>query len=792
VRPSPRSGRGLIARVAAACLLALVAARPAAAMSAAEIRNQARQISGASGDAASEQHRIEQLGPLVLDFIDQCDDAARGGADLRKRDDLRGAFEALYGPLNGIYQARSSKLESMSRAIMDQDGDLEALYETKDFRESQAVAAAALYYLNWLDYYGARLYDGPRRKELFEAAESGFSQFAVGDQKGELITESQLGRGLCYLELGDTDSAVRDFKLVIDDANVSPERKAKARMAMLDAYSRSGSIPETLRYSDELLRGGMLPAADLPIVRFYRLKALFDGIDKKGPDAARYRQEASSLMETLRHAGKGWADRVDALMVSRIDDPSQWAGKAESPRVQWELARMMLVKNDYNGATPLLMQLVSSSDAEAKEFQPEAHYWIGVGRFKGGEFPAAADEFDAALASPGDWAKEARYLRFKALEAQMAKEATLPLAQRYSAALTEFVNQGADHPMIAEGRYRLGEYKQANSQYQAAIEEYEKVSGDPSYELRARFGTLQSRFELLKTDADPAARKARLDAIGKDLDLLSAEVKAYKATQKGGGDVELPELEAKATLLQAVYLSLQGDGGDEKTALLLADFGQRFPQQQDLVPQAARLRLGALLQLAKFSEAEQTVQQNADALAKEKRADAIEGLAVGYAKAGARRKGQGDAEGAASASRVALALYQVLDGDGAGGNAKKQLAVARIQESIGNWEAAATIYRAVLQQDGNSLLALRGLAQAEAQQGKTADALAHWTQYTEKSRPGDLGWFHGQYEQAQLLLAGGDRQKSCELLTKLRPSMPGLTDVELRNQFNDLNKRACG
>ena len=165
---------------AIAALFAVLAARPAGALSAAEIRNQARQIGGASGDASAEQHRVEQLGPLVLSFIDLSDEAARAGTEAQRRDELRGAFEAIWTPLSGIYDSRAGRLEGMAHTVMDQDGDLEALYDSKDFRESQAVAAQALYYLNWLDYYGSRLYDGARKKELLEAAEKGFSQFSSG------------------------------------------------------------------------------------------------------------------------------------------------------------------------------------------------------------------------------------------------------------------------------------------------------------------------------------------------------------------------------------------------------------------------------------------------------------------------------------------------------------------------------------------------------------------------------------------------------------------------------------
>jgi hypothetical protein len=115
-----------------------------------------------------------------------------------------------------------------------------------------------------------------------------------------------------------------------------------------------------------------------------------------------------------------------------------------------------------------------------------------------------------------------------------------------------------------------------------------------------------------------------------------------------------------------------------------------------------------------------------------------------------------------------------------------------LHESAADWNAAAASYREVLQAEPNSVVALRGLARAEEQSGKTADALAHWVTYTEKVRPGDASWYEGQYQQARLLLSGGDKQRSCDLLTKLRPSMPGLGDATLRGQLNDLYQQACG
>ena len=271
---------------------------------------------------------------------------------------------------------------------MDQDGDLEALYETQGLpRVAGGRRRRRSTTCNWLDYYGARLYDGARRKELLEAAEKGFSQFAVGDQKGELITESLLGRGLCYLELGDTD--VGGARLQAGRSTTPTSRRsARPRRAWrCSTPTRApGRIQDTLRYSDELLRGGTLPAADVPLVQFYRLA---DALRRRStrpraPTRSATAARRRALMDTAaprRQGLGGQGRRADggAHRRSRRSGPA----RRESPRVQWELARLMLAKNDYDGATPLLQQLVASNDAEAKAFQPEAHYWLGVGALQG-------------------------------------------------------------------------------------------------------------------------------------------------------------------------------------------------------------------------------------------------------------------------------------------------------------------------------------------------------------------------------------------------------------------------
>jgi tetratricopeptide (TPR) repeat protein len=244
------------------CLAAfpVLAGSAAHALSVADIRSQAQSAESElnrlrqsqSLDAAAEKRLIGELGGLTLAFLEESDKVTRSGSERTAREKLLPAFEAIHQPLDSIYHGRSDWMEAKAKEIMDADGDLEALYETAKFQESQAVAAQALYYLNWLDLYGGRLAEGSRRKELLEAAERGFSEFAVGDQKSELVTESLLGRGLCHMELGNFEWAVRDFRLVLDQPNASPQRKEKARLALLESYARSGDADSTLRYSESL------------------------------------------------------------------------------------------------------------------------------------------------------------------------------------------------------------------------------------------------------------------------------------------------------------------------------------------------------------------------------------------------------------------------------------------------------------------------------------------------------------------------------------------------------------
>lgn len=782
--------------------LLLLPVRESLAQSAAELRASGRQIAGeiaaqrSAGrlDTAAQQQAVGRLGKLALAFIDLCDRAANAGSEGRERDALQSAYQGVGGPLDDIYDQNSGSLDRMAKKIMDEDGDLEALYETSAFKDAQAVASQALYFLNWLHFYGARLYEGAQRKELLEKAQRGFSEFAVGDRRSELLVESLLGRGLCHLELGNTEFAVHDLQTVANDDKASPERRAKARLALLDAYVRAGRVSDALHLSDQLLGSG--GRAEDNVVRFLRIRALLAGVkNSSGADAERYRQQALTQMDQLRRAGGGWEEKVAALAQTGIDNPEKWADNANNPFARWEVAKMLVQKGDYKQATPLLEGFVSSNDAEMRRHRGEAQYFLGLAKFQAGQYQEAAEQLDAALKEQNpSYGADAAYLRFKALEAVVAKNADASAAPQYEQAIRDYVSRYPDHKSAFEARFRLGELLQGQRKFTDAVQAYAKVQGDPSFELRAQFATLQCDFELLQASDHRAAasqRDALLKDIGTGLTSFDRQAAEYEKRKPSSDQVPLNQMHAKAAVMKAVYASLQPEPNDQVIVDALAGFEQKYRDQTDLAPQVARLRLAAFQHLGRFADAETEVKAHGQLLLASLGAPAIEELAVGFIRDGARRNGKGEAGANQAAQQVALRLYEQLASDNEGSD-KAKLTLARLYENTGELKKAAALYTESLQSNTTSAAALRGMGRIAESEKRFADAVGYWQQLGKSVRPGDAPWYESNYEVARLTQAMGKKKDSCDLLEQLKPSMPGLSNAELRKKLDELYKQVCG
>jgi len=785
-------------RLSVGCLLALLCfGVPLHAQSAADLRNQGRQAASdianlkSSGrfDTAAQRSATERVGKSVLQFIELCDKAAAAGAEKRDGEALRGAFEALQAPLLLVHDASGGAMEKLEQKIIEEDGDLEALYESPEFKTARITGSQALYYLNWLNYYGGRLHEGAKRKELLEKAQKGFSEFTSGDKRSELLLESLLGRGLTALELNEIDVAEQDLKALIKDEQAGAERRSKARLALLEAYVRHGRALDAIKFAEQIAAAG----GEDNVVRYLRARALLDAA-KKAPaaDAARYRQQAMAAMETLRRAGGVWEDRASALLAS-VENPELLAGGANSPVAKWQLARMLLQKNDFKQAAPLLESIVTSNDAALKPFQGEARYYLGVGKFQGGELAAAAELFDAALANDkASYAADAAYLRFKAVEGMLAKDPASVTPEKYETAVRGFA-AFEDHKLAFEAHFRLGELLQRERQFAAAIDAYAKVTGDASFEFRARFATLQCRFELLQ-EAPPGTAPPRLSDLKKGIaEGLDEFPKLAAELEKRGvknDAVPLAPMRGKWAILRAAFDSIQPQPDDARIVATLEGFEAKHPDLAEFLPQVVKLRLVALQRLGRFDEATENVKRHGALLLANNEPRAIEEMAGGFIRAGANRKNADGAEAYTKAEQTALALYELLAG-GSDTGVKTKLTLARLYENNGELDKSAALYGECLQANPGLLPAMRGLARIAESQQRLADALAQWQTFTKTTRGGDLTWYEGNFETARLTHAMGNGKEACSQLTQLKPAMPGLTDADLRARFHALYEEAC-
>lgn len=770
-------------------LAALVAPARAADSPAAlteKARALAQRADATRDNPEAEQKVLSELGSLSVAFLAAADAAQLAGG--RDRAPLRNAFEAIHAPLAKLYERHLANSDGAVQEIIAADGDLEALYESESYQRSQALAANALYYLNWLRYYGARCYEGSAAKKWLEEARDGFGELASAES-AELALESRLGRGLALLELGELRPAIDDLNSVADAPEASSERRRKARLALLDAQVRAGNTKAALERSDQLLRDGNPAEGDW--VRFMRLRALLAASAKGGPDAAKQRSEAITLMDRLRQAGPAWETQVTALAQQAFADADEWKAQATTPFAKWELAKGYVQKEDYAGAEPLLAEVTKSDDKSLQKIRGEALYLLGLARFKLGNFAGAAESLSEAADLSDESDKSDRsdqaYLLFKAREAVAATAGENADLAPLEAAARALADRYPDHPHAVEARFRVAEIEHARGDMAAAIDSYAKVRGDAELETQAAFAILQCRFELLQTAESIEARNTQLAAIGTDLQTYDTRVKALPAAK--AAKIALPAMRAKVAILRAVFHKLQPQSDPAAIVAALAGFEDSYPEETELLPQVVKLRLDALRELGDFAAARVQVERHGPILLATLEARGVEDLAVAFVREGARRSGAGDKQANEPAQQVALALYGLVGGKA---GSSTQLTRAKLYENTGDLKQAAALYEEALGVERSAPSALRGLARIAERQNQLPQAISHWQRLGTLVRPGDLPWYESQYEVARLTDATGDTQAACTALTALRPSMPGLQDADLRQKLAQLYDKTCG
>src|SRR6185436_8796445 len=151
------------------------------------------------------------------------------------------------------------KMDDQREAIIDRDGDLEALYASPSWREDEVATLVLGYHLAWVRYQGAQLTDdAARKKKLLQEAADGFEQYTAAEQIPDIYAESIYGRGLALMDLGKYGDAIADLQTAAGLSRTA----AKAKAALAEAKRRQS--------------GGKPVAAPDPAEQLAQLRALLE------------------------------------------------------------------------------------------------------------------------------------------------------------------------------------------------------------------------------------------------------------------------------------------------------------------------------------------------------------------------------------------------------------------------------------------------------------------------------------------------------------------------------------
>ena len=770
-----------------------------------QAHNASAQVRGLKrGNVSDKQQAIQILGPVVLGVVGASDLA---NAAQTQRGTVRELCDTLNDPLEDIYNSAFADINRMSKDVMDRDGDLEALYETRPWKDAQLVGSQSLYFLNWLHYICSFVADGGKRKEMLQKAADGFSEFAVGKQGSQLKRESLFGRALAEKELRQFDWAIRDLELLLQEPGLPDDMERKVRTSLADAKSRKARGGSQKDEEDNT------PAPPTPeeIAKAYldKARSLFERRRKEtGATREKTLLEALAYAEEAKKKSDKLKSPADSLIKEELTpDEAAMFEEDRNPFPQWKEATELLRANNYTQAVPLLKEVVASGDPRATAHRRDALYFLSAGLFQQGEYRQSIeriDEFFSNDGAPARYGAEAAYLRFKAAEKIYAssKPPTEENTKLYLTTTKDFIRRYPTHKSIFEAYFRLGEYEQSKENYLAAVDYYQKVTGDVPFRVRADYATLQSYSALQEaidekkpvnlSEKDLRARAgAALQSFWKNVALLDQNPAQAQQIK------ELKEWRGKATFMNAVYLGKDMDANAAALVTLLQDFEKKYPEQKGAFESVARTRLIVLQKTERYADLEKETDRIIATYKGEQQQELLKGLNQVLASDIKRLEKGGDKEKdnvlIAKRTLARLQAERLRRGDAFGPDESPEqfkYDLAQLYLDIKEYDKAETIYQE-LRQGPYPLAALAGLAQIADVKGDSAKSFALWGDLLKETKPDEPAWFRGTYGVAQLQAKQGNKEQSCKTISEAFVRIGQLRDASLKKRIQELSVQSC-
>ncbi|MGH7893917.1 MAG: tetratricopeptide repeat protein, partial [Candidatus Binatia bacterium] len=646
------------------------------------------------------------------------------------------------------------RMDRMRDEVMEHDGDIEALYRESRWRDPEIASLVITYHLAWVRYQGAQLTSDTKRKNaLLDRAVEGFSQFLVVNEVPEIYAESQYGRGLAFLDLGNFGQARDDLEAAAKD----PRTSAKARAALAELERRQTG------------KAAKAPVEDDPETLLGRLA---DALPKAAAGDAAIEKDTTALARGLAARGGEWPKRVDGAIASKLGD-----GTPTSVRSSYGLfllGQLAIDRGRCTDVAPLATTGGEVKDATRGRHRPELLFLDAGCRMNAGKSREAAEAFETLLREFPDSARarDASYYRFRALDVARASDASL--APTYEAALTTFVARFPKDDAIGEVRYQLGELQRGRGDCDKAVAEYGRVTSGP-FAPRARLGALECAVGSLV--------KAGKDAPDADRRVLVEKLRAFVREVPAKGADE--QAVARAALMGGL---LAADARPPDSAVVvefLDKYESRFPGAKEWHTTAVQRRLAARVALGEFADAERDLDAY---LATSPDADRRRVLGD-LGRALQKQQGQGADAKRKAALGLARKVYGALVASGA--DTADRIALADLELRAGNADEARRRYDEALAKDPTSSEAMRGAARAAATLGDRPGAIARWKQVVETSPMGGTGWYEARIAEVKLLLEAGQKAEACEIARLSVGKSTTTGGDQLDKQLRQIGTESC-
>ena len=668
-----------------------------------------------------------------------------------QKEQAAAVFPELERSLQAALDELQDRLDRLRDEVMEHDGDIEALYREGRWRGPEVESLVITYHLAWVRYQGAQLTsDAKRKSALLDKAVEGFSQFLVVNEVPEVYAESQYGRGLAFLDLGNYAQAREDLQAAAKDSHT--QTKARAALAELERRQT----------------GKKTPVAEDPDALLSRL---VDALPKAATDPG-LEKETTELARGLAARGGDWPKRVDGAIATKLGNGTP-AGVTSSYGLLL-LAQLAIDRGRCADVAGLDDAGAAVHDASRARHRPELLFLDAGCRLNAGKARDAADLFAKLLQEFPDAAKtrDAEYYRFRALDVARASDASLTPA--FEEALVAFVTRHPKDDAAGEARYQLGELRRAQGDCAKAEAEYARVVGGP-FAVRARLGSLEcATAALVKAgkDAPPAARTA-----------LVAKLRAFVREVPAKGPDEQPV--ARIALVGGLIASEARPSEPATVVEFLDHYESRFPAEKEWHATAVQRRLAARVALGELTLAEHDLDAFLATAPDSDRRRTLDDLGRKLQK----EVDTGDDAHRAAVVALARKVYRALIT--AGGSTPDRIALADLELRAGNANDARRLYDEALAKDPTSAEAMRGAARATVALGDRAGALARWKQVVESSPTGGTGWYEARIEQVKLLLDGGDKREACDVIRLSLDKSTTTGGDQLQKQLRQIAVSSC-